>query len=36
MDEGSILQMIRDNPIIPFFLALGVGYFIGTLKFKGF
>lgn len=36
MEDDPIIQMIRDNPIIPFFLALGVGYFIGRLKFKGF
>lgn len=28
--------MIRDNPIIPFFLALGVGYFLGKLSYRGF
>lgn len=31
-----ILQTFRNNPEIPIFLTLGLGFWIGQLKFKGF
>lgn len=31
-----LLQTVRDNPAIPIFLTLGIGFWIGKLKFKGF
>ena len=31
-----ILETFRNNPAIPIFLTLGVGFYIGQLKFKGF
>lgn len=31
-----ILETFRNNPAIPIFLTLGVGFLIGQLKFKGF
>ena len=30
------IQTCRDNPAIPLFLTIGIGFFIGKLKFKGF
>ena len=30
------IQTCRDNPAIPLFLTIGLGFFIGRLKFKGF
>lgn len=31
-----ILQTCRENPVIPIFLTIGLGFWIGQLKFKGF
>ncbi|MBD5231327.1 MAG: aspartate-alanine antiporter [Bacteroidales bacterium] len=31
-----ILTTFRENPAIPIFLTLGLGFYIGQLKFKGF
>ena len=30
------VQTCRDNPSIPIFLTIGVGFWIGSLKYKGF
>lgn len=30
------IEVCRNNPAIPLFLTLGVGFYIGQLKFKGF
>lgn len=30
------IEACRNNPVIPLFLTLGVGFYIGQLKFKGF
>ena len=29
-------QTCRDNPSIPIFLTIGIGFWIGSLKYKGF
>ncbi|MDE6145334.1 MAG: aspartate-alanine antiporter [Muribaculaceae bacterium] len=31
-----IIEICRNNPAIPLFLTIGVGFYIGQLKFKGF
>lgn len=31
-----IVSIIRDNPVIPIFLTLGLGFWIGHLKYKSF
>lgn len=31
-----LIQLLRDNPAVPLFLTLGVGFWWGNLKFKGF
>lgn len=31
-----LIQTMRDNPAIPIFLTLGIGFWVGNLKFKGF
>lgn len=31
-----IVEIFRNNPSIPIFLTLGLGFFIGQLKYKGF
>ncbi|MCM1483054.1 MAG: aspartate-alanine antiporter [Muribaculaceae bacterium] len=30
------VQVCRDNPSIPLFLTIGVGFWVGSLKYKGF
>lgn len=31
-----LIQICRDNPAIPLFFTIGLGFYIGRLKFKGF
>lgn len=31
-----IIDILRDNPVIPIFLTLGVGFWLGGLRFKSF
>lgn len=31
-----LIQLLRDNPAVPLFLTLGVGFWLGNLKYKGF
>ncbi|MDE7345616.1 MAG: aspartate-alanine antiporter [Muribaculaceae bacterium] len=31
-----IIQLLRDNPTIPLFLTLGIGFWLGGLRLKGF
>ncbi len=31
-----IIQALRDNPVIPIFLTIGIGFFVGRLKYKSF
>ncbi|MDE5871959.1 MAG: aspartate-alanine antiporter, partial [Muribaculaceae bacterium] len=31
-----IVNLLRENPTIPLFLTLGIGFWLGGLKFKGF
>ncbi|MDE7110496.1 MAG: aspartate-alanine antiporter [Muribaculaceae bacterium] len=31
-----IIEICRNNPAIPLFLTIGVGFYVGQLKFKGF
>ena len=31
-----VFNILRDNPVIPIFLTIGLGFFIGQLKYKSF
>ncbi|MDE5997845.1 MAG: aspartate-alanine antiporter [Muribaculaceae bacterium] len=31
-----LIELLRENPTIPLFLTLGIGFWLGGLKFKGF
>ncbi|MDE7468268.1 MAG: aspartate-alanine antiporter [Muribaculaceae bacterium] len=31
-----IVDLLRDNPVIPIFLTLGIGFWLGGLRYKGF
>ncbi len=31
-----LIQLLRDNPAVPLFLTLGVGFWLGNLKYKNF
>ncbi len=31
-----LVQAFRDNPVIPIFLTIGIGFFLGRLKYKSF
>ncbi len=33
---GWLIEIFRDNPVIPIFLTLGLGFWLGGLKYKSF